>query len=272
MKSLLLLCLLPFVASFGSPVQEAGNEEQPPTLPALQFGPEQAWLSLGVRLEVTNDFLEFLLVNMHGGVHESLFSTDVEAEVLNTALLTLGVAPGQNARWEAIDPEQGELTGVGQSGPRQAGQVAGRDRYRVVPPQGDGLYLYAAWKEGDETFFFRIEDLVRDLDRGRTLRRHALVYLGSFFSNGKPEEPPRFAAAVEGNLIYLSLLKRGAALITTAVPECDKQSNWLANSWLLPERGSSMRLVVSRTPLVSMPAEVRAGLPQLPAQEAEPRD
>ena len=34
-------------------------------------------------------------------------------------------------------------------------------------PTGDGFYPYVAWREGGEDFFFRVEDLIRDLDRRR---------------------------------------------------------------------------------------------------------
>ena len=238
----------------------------------LIYGADREWISFPVRLEVTRDYLEFLLVNPHGGVHESLFSTELDAQVINTAVLAMGLKPGENVRWRALMGDPLDLKGVGVQGPRQPGQIASRDQYEVLVPNGDALYLYAAWREGEESFFFRVEDLIRDLDRGRTLRRHAFVYLGSFMKPAGPDRPPRFAASMEGNLINIAFFKKGSALFTTAVVECDKQSNWLANSWLLPEQGAGMRLVFSKKPLTEAPASVHALLPQLPAMQAEPAE
>ncbi len=236
----------------------------------LLFGTDRQWLSFPVQLEVTRDYLEFLLVNPHGGVHESLFSTNLDAQVINTAVLAMGLEPGQNVQWRALIGDPMDLQGVGVQGPRQPNSIPQRDQYEVVVPSGDALYLYAAWREGEETFFFRVEDLIRDLDRGRTLRRHAFVYLGSFLMPAREDRPPRFAASMEGNLINIAFFKKPSALFTTAVEECDKQSNWLANSWLLPEQGAGMRLIFSKETLVEAPAAVLDVLPVLPAQESEP--
>ncbi len=259
--------------SVGSPQgAEASEVEADPDAKRsdLIFGTDRQWLSFPVQLEVTRDYLEFLLVNPHGGVHESLFSTELDAQVIQTAVLAMGLKPGTNAQWRALMGDPLDLKGVGVQGQRKPGSVPARELYEVVVPTGDSLYLYAAWKEGDETFFFRVEDLVRDLDRGRTLRRHRLVFLGSYMLPPREGGLPRFAASMEGNLIHLAFFKKPSALFTTAVEECDKQANWLANSWLLPERGSAMRLVFSKTPLLEAPQSVRQALPTLPAQQSEP--
>ena len=198
---------------------------------------------------VVNDLLEYLLVMPHGAAHEALFVTTVDAEVLNTALLTLGVAPGINADWAPKDPA-----------PSQEEIAAGASPYEVRVPEGDGLYLYAAWREGDEVHLHRIEDLVRDRFRGRTLRRHRFVYLGSAMTQRTPDDPARFAASTDGNLINVSFFKAGHTLLTTALEECVDQSAWLANAWLLPPVGSTVQLVFARERLVPD----LAGLGELP--------
>ncbi len=245
-------------------VSEAGSENP------MLFGPEQAWLSIPERLEVTQDYLEFLLTGPLGGVHESLLSTEIGAQVLNTGFLAMGLQPGKNARWESLTEDPLDPSSVGVQGQR-AKDAPGVDPagYKVHVPEGDGLFLYVAWREGEETFFFRLEDLIRDLDRGRTLRRHQFVYLGSFMSTNLRTGEPQFAASLEGNLINAAFFRKGATLFTTAVEECDKQSNWLANSWLLPSRGSNLLLLFSKETLSSVPKELLAKLPALPAQNAE---
>ena len=250
---------------------EKATEEENHKQPEILFGPQQAWLSIPVRLEVTQDYLEFLLCNPHGGVHESLLSTQIDAQVLNTAFLAMGLEPGKNATWHSVTEEPLDQGAVGVQGPRE-GPSMGRDSYRVEVPTGDGLYLYLGWKEGDETFLFRLEDLIRDLDRGRTLRRHKFVYLGSFMFPDSRTKQPKFAASAGGNLINAAFFRKGATLFTTAVEECDKQSNWLANSWLLPRRGSQLRMIFSKETLVEVPMELRDVIPKLPAQKAEPEE
>ena len=198
---------------------------------------------------VVNDLLEYLLVMPHGAAHEALFVTTVDAEVLNTALLALGVSPGINAEWAPKEPA-----------PSQEELAAGVSPYEVRVPEGDGLYLYAGWREGDEVHLHRMEDLVRDRFRGRTLRRHRFVYLGSALTQRTPDDPARFAASTDGNLINVSFFKAGHTLLTTALEECVDQSAWLANAWLLPPVGSTVQLVFARERLVPD----LAGLGELP--------
>lgn len=234
-----------------------GQESTAPEQPAanMHLSKDHTWLSLPVRLEVVGDYLEYLLVNPHGSMHESLMSTEVGAENLNAMLLVLGLQPGKNAEWNSVIDAGGDTEAGG------ARNQPARETYEVVAPSGDGAFLYVAWLEGDERFFYRLEDLIRDLDRGRTMRRHAFVYLGSRMAQGS--EGPVFAATKEGNLINAALMRSGSTLFTTGLEECDKQSNWLANSWLLPKRGSQLTFVVSTRVLHCAPDDLLPLLPQV---------
>ena len=232
---------------------------------------EQAFAARGVHLDLThrlvavpavvevrNDLLEYLAVLPHGAAHESMFvlgadrdpdTLDAWTQSLNVALLTLGVKPGQNAEWVVKDPP-----------PSDQELRDGATPYDVVPPRGDGFYMYAAWFEGDELFFYRVEDLVRDLDRRRTLRRHRWVYLGSRMITRRSGEEC-FAAALEGNLVNISFFAQGNTLLTGGLPECLQQTSWLPNAWLLPERGAQVTLLFSRERLHTLPASLLATLP-----------
>ncbi len=204
-------------------------------------------LSLPVSVRIKNELLEYLLVAPNGAAHESLFLTEVRPSLLNTALLLLGVEPGSNARME----ELGSL------------DERGRPERKLHAPEGDGFYLYAAWREGGETYFFRVEDLLRNLASGRSLRRHRWVYLGSRFVALKPGAPESFVADVDGNLINLSFFFQGNTLLTAALPECFEQTIWAANEWLLPEMGAPLRLIFARAPLASLPPTLLATLPEV---------
>lgn len=217
----------------------------------VHLDPKHALCAIDVRVGIRDDLLEYLLVSPRGQSHESLFVTDVAPRAVNTALLALGAQPGTNVRIVAKDPP-----------PTPEELRDGAPAYDVEPPSGDGFYLYAGWREAGETFFYRVEDLVRDLESGRSLRRHRWVFLGSKTAPDKKHPGETlFAAEVEGNLVNLALFEQGFTLVTTALPECIKQTIWLPNAWLVPERGSPVLLFFSREKLASLPAGWEERLP-----------
>lgn len=221
----------------------------------IRLDVEHGLCALDVRVAIRDDLLEYLLVNPRGQAHESLFTTEVSPRVLNTALLALGVHPGENVRIAQKEPA-----------PTPEEIRDGVPAYMIEPPSGDGFFLYVAWRDGDEVYFHRVEDLVRDLERGRSMRRHRWVFLGSKTAPDKQHPGSElFAAEVEGNLINLALFEQGYTLITAALPECIKQTIWLPNAWLLPERGETVRLVFAREKLATLPKELESDLPRAEA-------
>jgi len=236
-----------------APGQDGGAElQQALAAEGLVLEREAGVLSLPASVLIKNELLEYLLVGPGGAMHESLFLTRVRPSLLNAALLLLGVEPGRNARWE-------ERPGLDEQG---------RPSKAIFPPEGDGFYLYAAWREAGETYFFRVEDLVRNLASGRSLRRQRWVYLGSRFVALKAGASESFLADVEGNLINLSFFFQGNTLLTSAAPECFEQTIWAANEWLLPATGQPLRLFFAREPLERLTDEMVATLPE--AREAAP--
>lgn len=232
---LVLACAL----AAGGPAPRAGAEQ---AAGGLWIDPARGIVALRAEVLVKEDLLEYLLVAAHGATHESLFVTDVAPTLLNAALLAAGAQPGRNASWE-------EVPGA-----------TGRDAYRVVPPDGDAparFRPYVAWREDGEDYFFRVEDTVVNLESGRSMRRHDWIYLGSRFAGGEQGGEPEFLAQAEGNLINLSFFFEGNTLLTAALPACLSQTIWVGNRALLPERGSGVTLVLSRTPLGGLPPECR---------------
>ena len=200
-----------------------------------------------------DELLEYLLTLPMGAAHESLFLTETDPAVFNAALLALGVRPGSNVEWLEKDPP-----------PSDEELRSGATPYEVVVPAGDGFYLYAAWRQADELYFYRVEDLVRDLDSGRTMRRHRWTYLGSRMVERRGGEQG-FAASIEGNLINVAFFAQGNTLVTAAIEECVKQTVWLPNAWLLPERGSPVLLVLARERLDRLPAGLAQAVPTVEA-------
>lgn len=224
-------------------------------------------------VEIRSEPLEYILVGPNGAVHESMFVTPIDPKVLSTAFLAVGAREGKNVEYVAVEPA-----------PTLEEVRSGARTHEVILPDGDPIYLYAAWREpagaydeesesfpGETTHFHRIEDLVLDLRRGRTLRRHGMVWLGSRMLDPKePGEPPRFAASLTGNLMSVTFFSQGDALLTTALPECTSQVDWLPNQFFLPERGQEVLLFASLEELEVLPESLRAHLP-FAEQTYEPR-
>ena len=218
----------------------------------VHFDPVAGLASVLTTVEVDNDLLEYLLVAPGGARHEALLATEVRPSLLNVALLGLGAEPGRNATWNPRDPP-----------PSDEELERGISPYDVHVPEGDGFWLYVGWRRGDETYFLRAEDLVRNLATGQTMRRHRWVFLGSRMLPAQDGAGEVFAADVYQNLINVSWFSDGATLLTGALPECLEQTIWMSNAWILPERGSGVRLVFARERLAAPPAALVALLPDL---------
>ena len=238
-----LLALVGLPASQDDAVPEGGESLEALFLKnGIQLDLDQNFCAIGVHVAVREELLEYLLVASHGATHESLFATESNPAVLNTALLALGVEPGSNAQWGLKEPT-----------PSEAELEKGVSPYTVTPPQGDGFYLYAAWQEGDEAYFFRIEDLIRNLSTGRSMQRHRWVYLGSRMIEWEKSGEQVFAAEVIGNLVNIAYFEQGDTMLTGSLEACVEQAIWMANAWLLPERGHELKLVFSRERLSEVP-------------------
>jgi hypothetical protein len=243
-------------------------------------------VAVGAQVLMRDQLIEHVLVGPGGASHEALFSTEVTPSLLNAAVLALGTAPGRNASWHLREappaetpPPAGEAPPAEQDRPGD-GRGDDRPEYRIEPPSGDGLYLHAGWREGDEVYFFRVEDLIANLETGRSMPRHRLVYLGSRLavipgmppelSGAEPGEPPRevFVADFERNLVNLIYFADGNTLFTCVHGDTNRQDIWAANIWNLPEMQEPVLLVFSRTPLEACPPSLRARLPEAKRPDA----
>src|SRR5262245_56979930 len=139
----------------------------------------RGWVWIPVDTAIRDELLEYLLVGPAGAAHESLFQTAVRASVLNTAFLALGAQPGTNAQWHPKDPR-----------PSDEELRAGVAPYVVELPKGDGFHLYAAWRQGNEVYCYRVEDLLRNLLTGHSMQRHRWIFLGSRMLPGLPGSKP----------------------------------------------------------------------------------
>ena len=256
LASLLLLASTPLVASLFF-FQSALADQEPAGKDGLgdltrvfeengiRLDLDRKLCSINASVAVREELLEYLLVASYGASHESLFVTKTSPSVLNTAFLALGVEPGSNARWGPKDPP-----------PSEEEMKRGASPYDITPPKGDGFFLYAAWEADGETYFYRVEDLVRNLSTGRCMKRHRWVYLGSRMVEWEKQGELAFAAEVMGNLVNIAFFEQGDTMLTGSLPECVEQSVWMGNSWLLPDREQDLKLIFSRERLNSLPTGV----------------
>jgi len=254
---LLPLCLVPGPAqdSAQKPAQAVAALQAALAQHEVWLEPELGLCAIPARVLVRADSLEYVLVNRAGNAHESLFVTEALPSRINVALLALGLQPGKNAVWTATQPA-----------PTREELLAGAQAYSVAPPAGDGLLLYVAWQEGEELYFFRLDDLIRNLQSGRSMRRHSWVYLGSR-SVPSREDPKQqlFVADAEGNLVNLCFFEAGNTLLTGSLPECELQTIWVGNAALIPATGEQVLFLFSRRALETCPTELRARVPRIDA-------
>lgn len=262
-RSVLVACVLPLILAHP---QEPTLAQSAPDLgkafaaQGIHLDVEHGVCAIPVSVQIREDLLEYLLVNPRGAQHESTFVTDIVPSQLNVALLALGVKPGRNATWVPRDPP-----------PTREQLKNGERAYQVKAPEGDGFYLYAAWKSGAETYFYRVEDLLLDRATGQSMRRHKWVYLGSrMVKSREGDAQEAFAADLEGNLINVALFEQGNTLLTAALPECLEQTIWMTNYWLVPQQGAHVELVFSRQMLSVLPADLEQLLPVVTVPERAP--
>ena len=212
--------------------------------------------SIPAQVCVRQDLLEYVLVSAYGAAHESLFATGVSPTIFNAALVSLGAKKGQNVQWIEKDPM-----------PTDEEIRDGAATYDVVPPTGEGFHLYVAWLEEGETYFFRLEDLITNIERGRSMKRHQWVYLGSRMIEPEPDSQETvLAAELEGNLINLSYFRAGNTLFTAALEDCVYQTIWVPNAPLVPEEGAGVTMIFSRERLARLPESVAAALVDIRSQ------
>jgi len=234
----------------------------------VYLDPRAGLVAIPVDVAVRDELLEYVLVGPAGATHESLFVTPIKPSVINLGLLALGLEVGQNASWQPIDPQ-----------PTPEELRAGASAYSVTLPRGDVLHPYVAWRQGDETYFYRLEDLLRNLITGHSMQRHGWVYLGSRMipplpgrDPSKPPAPDEFAADVYQNLINVSFFRDGYTLLTTALADCVEQTIWMCNAWLVPERGARLLLIFSRERLDTLPVSLAGRLPIVAPEARDARE
>lgn len=204
-------------------------------------------LTLEGAVQNPNMPIEYLIVGSKGATHETLFVTSAKPSLVTTALHVLGLQPGANVQYKDKNPL-----------PKDEEIAEGVLPYEVVPPQGDGVFIYVQWKAGDETRRYRIEDLILNTKRGKTAARVKWIFLGSRMLAGpKKDSPAVFAADLEENFVSLCYFSAGNQVLTNPDLDAQEQHLYFPNPWLLPEKGSNVSLIFSKEKLENWESEGR---------------
>jgi hypothetical protein len=234
----------------------------------VRFEPEAGRFSIEGRIATRDDLLEFLLVGSSGSAYESLLVTDADPTLLNTAILALGLEPGRNARWVEVDDGAEVAPGDGER-PDAAGQWLADRRVRLEAPSGDGLMIHVGWSLDGEDYLFRAEDLIGNIEANAPLPRQRWTFIGSRFVPDPDGQGEVFLAALEQNLVNIAWFPEGNTIATGTPAICARQDVWVGNPWLVPEPGTPVRILFTREPLVSIPPEVAATLPEVGGADRE---
>ncbi len=189
---------------------------------------------------IHNANLEYIATGRRGSTHETLLVLDCKASALNAALLALGLKPGKNySLKEKIPPPPKKLVMEGKAKP-----------YVLIHPKGPGVILTVEWKGKDgKPVRYRAEDLVLDLSTKKPLPRRRWIYFGGRWAPLYKGEPPVFVADYEENLISVCYMDPGNHLITIRHEHGLDDTRWWPNFYLLPPRGTPVKLYISLEPL-----------------------
>ena len=152
--------------------------------------------------------IELIACATGGRTHESVLVLDVEPIHVQTALLLIGLRPGQNIQKEGDE--------------------------RV--PEGSGVIVDVSWELRGQTQTFRAEDLAFNVTNKKTMPRTNWIFTGSQMVNG------RFMAQEEKSII--TTYRFPYTIIDNPLPSGTNDELYTANTLLLPPLGTPVEVVI----------------------------
>lgn len=169
-------------------------------------------------VNMQNGMIELLATTPVGKRHESILVLNCPPQILNSALLLIGLNPSGVAILET--PES--------------------------PPQGDTIYIYVCWELEGKTQQMPAENLIWDRKKQATMSPNGWVFTGSRFiktTSGRPY----FGATPSG--ILCATYYDPDAVINNCLPERHDDTNYEANSNVLPKCGTVVKVIFSAIPI-----------------------
>lgn len=236
LASLLLLGLTTFAAAQQPPSLPEAKPLVLPTIREVSPGVFQVGgvklekstrrVSFPAKLNMTNGPLEYLLVTTAGKTHESVLTTDVEAQHLQVAMLLLG-AKGMAAA---------ALTNAPSGGPITQGAM------RNPPLPGEAVLIEVSWTQTGKVQRKPLEELVFNKRAKEPMAKGEFTFTGSRLWQGK------FIAQTEGSLI--ALVTDPDAVFNNPRPNRDAEDMWLVRTEAVPPQDTVVEVSITLVPAV----------------------
>jgi hypothetical protein len=183
-------------------------------------------VSFPANVNMLEGLLEYLIVGVRGKTHESLLVTRAQPVHIHAAMLMLGAKPDAKETASATPPDQ--IT----------------EEYLKKAPvlQGKPVSIEVEWSNGGKKVRHRVEELVFNRAKSKTMSLGPWTYNGSMFYEGK------FLAQLESSVA--SVVVDPVALINNPRSGREMQEIWDPHKDALPKLGKD---VVVRVTLLKEP-------------------
>ena len=226
---------------------------EPVKLPGIEVDPVGRCVTVDSTICLREGLLELVACAKGGKEHESLLLMEARPLHVHTALLLLGLESGNPALMERVEGEE--------------------ERWRHLPPSGDLVEVFLAWKSKDEEliekpvseFIVRVSDRVEgDGAVEERLPTHAFLFAGSrLVENGGG--PRVYLGDRSGNLISLATFGDELLCLQGVHSRENQALLWQINTKALPPPGTKvtvrLRPAKSSEPSSSNPKERKNEMP-----------
>ncbi|MBI1851853.1 MAG: hypothetical protein HYR85_16065 [Planctomycetes bacterium] len=181
--------------------------------------------------------VEWLMVCKGGKTHESLLLLECRPSLLNAALIALGYKPGRGA------------VALPKAADNPPGGTPIEEDLVYYTPQGQRVYVYIEWTDGEKTVRRRPEECIRNSQTGKPLDPNGWVYLGGRFARLDPNGGEAFVPDVTRDVASVWHSFEGEAVLDN--PGLDGRDDHIhfPITENLPPKGTKVKVVFSREQL-----------------------
>lgn len=212
---------LPLFVMLSVLFQSAGPATTRPAvgvLPHTEFDLAARQVRIASEVIGVNAPLEFFCVVAGTAEHESILRTRAKPSDIHTALLALGINPGQPLRYDATT-----------------------DRW--LPPQGPRLDLYVKWQDNGKTVQKPAAALIRNL---RTKQQIPEIYW--VFAGSRIMPDGTYAADITGQVAALVNFEMSVLDVPAIASSSNETLTLEANLEALPPPGTPVTLIIQAPP------------------------
>lgn len=183
-------------------------------LKGVELDSNKRTVSFPAVVNMNSNVVEYVIVCDDGKTHESLLRTSIEPRDIHVAMLLIGAKGAPALSLEA--------------------------RQRATRLKGDRVHVWVEWTAGETVHKVRAEDLVRNDQTGKPMKRNHWIYNGSW------THEKTFIAEVERSI--LAIFTDKDALMNCADPQSANDDIWFAGAGGIPNEGSPVRVTFKLLP------------------------